>query len=78
MKWGGDSGQTANVVLMLGALVCVVVCAFSWWRHGMSFRYVGLMVFAVMLASAVQLPESVKITVCLWGVHSRCASSCLK
>ena len=41
---GRRLGQAANVVLMLGALVCVVVCAFLVWRHGMSFRYVGLMV----------------------------------
>ena len=67
---GRRLGQTANVVLMLGALVCVVVCAFLVWRHGMSFRYVGLMVFAVMLASAVQLPESVKINGVLVGVST--------
>ncbi len=67
---GRRLGQAANVVLMLGALVCVVVCAFLVWRHGMSFGYVGLMVFAVMLASAIHLPESVKINGVLVGVST--------
>lgn len=67
---GQKLGRAANIVLMLGAAVCVVACAFLVWRHGMSFRYVGLMAFAVMLASAVQLPESVKINGVLVGVST--------
>lgn len=63
-------GNLANVVLVLGAALCVVLFAFLVWRHGMSLRYLVLLGLAALLAFGVRMPVSIKINSVIFGIST--------
>ena len=67
---GRRVGKAANLALLLGATVCVALFVFMVWRHGMSYRYVAIMVAAAMLFASLRLPKSVKINGVFVGVST--------
>jgi lysophospholipase L1-like esterase len=53
--------KCANLVLLLGAGMCVLVFGLLVWRHGLSLHYLVIPAFATMLVWGWRLPQSVKV-----------------
>ncbi len=69
-EMGRRMGKAANLVLLLGATVCVALFVFLVRRHGLSYRYAAIMVVAALLSAGVRLPESLKINGVFVGVST--------
>ncbi len=63
-------GNLANIVLLLGAALCVVLFAFLVWRHGMSLRYLVFLGLAAMLAFGVRMPVPIRINSVICGMST--------
>ena len=65
---GQRLSRLANIFLLLGTAVCLLLFAVMVWQHGMSMRYMVFLLFALVFVLGTRMPESFKINSVLCGM----------
>lgn len=65
---GQRLGRFANMLLLLGAVICLFLFVGMMWRHGMSLHYTVFLVLALVCTLGLRMPDSFKINSILCGL----------